>query len=168
MLIYRPVRPGLTISTGTAKKKKPTGYNSEIWHLISIVFEPISTQILKWTGIFLFSKEFFIFEFSSRRRRPTQDIKPSSPIDKKNFKISSRRRRRALGSEPPPPTSEKNLKILSRRRRSSNRLTPLDREGTKKSILLCVKGAYFNTFKKIFFWRKIRFKGLTLISALFS
>jgi hypothetical protein len=46
-------------------------------------------------------KEFFIFELSSRRRRPAQDIKP------------------------PPPTSEKKFKISSRRRRSNHRLTPL-------------------------------------------
>ncbi len=38
---------GLTISTGTGKKKNPIGYNSGIWQLFSIVFEPISTQILK-------------------------------------------------------------------------------------------------------------------------
>jgi hypothetical protein len=63
--------------------------------LFSIDFEQISTQILKYTDIFSFSKEFFIFELSSRRRRPAQDIKPPPPTDEKKFKASSRRRRQA-------------------------------------------------------------------------
>jgi hypothetical protein len=46
-MTHASIPAGLTISTGTGKKKNPTGYNSGIWQLLSIVFEPISTQILK-------------------------------------------------------------------------------------------------------------------------
>jgi hypothetical protein len=75
MLEYRLVRSGLTVSTGTSKKKS---YRLQLWNM-TVVFYSFQTDQHSDIEI---NRYFFIFEFpaaAADKRKQFSNFEPSSP-----------------------------------------------------------------------------------------
>ncbi len=73
-------RSDLTVPSGTGKKKP---YRLQLWNMKVVFYNFWTDQRsdIEIDRFFLFSKEFFIFEFSSRRRRSSYRLTPLNTMN---------------------------------------------------------------------------------------